>query len=541
MSGANALAGQNRATFDVKSALAESDDLRQRLHDMMNPPSIDKDELESALLVAEMADWAYDIDAALEGAQLVTKQTFSQRSDATEAEKDRAREEIIFAIEQSKYLLNQSSFYEGLLPLVATKNPLTVDENAGHLLPQLIPAQLATARIFTDGIRKRADDLGVGLLFDPRLVAYVSVLREIKADWDDRLHKKAMDATAPPQTPSTDASAGAAPVKPDANTSTTDVGFNPGNTYNPPHTVLAVTSAKKLSDTARCLIWVNHDCEIATLDEKYLKLSGTVDPITHEWHVKDRAKLETLLQAAEIGARHGVAFAEKAEIDPSVLAMIYEKAAQLRIQGDEASDLEALRNYWRCALLGNMCWQLAFAHKAQPVDLFVGPPGPAATNKPAPAPTTQASPTPAVPAATPTPAPAPTATTQASPTPAIPAATPAPAPAPATQASSTPAVPAATPAPAPAPATQASSTPAVPAATPAPAPAPVAATPAPANAPASASDANDAKIPVAPVARVEDYATAGSTPATNAAPLIGPTAPNHKPADNADGHDASFP
>jgi hypothetical protein len=71
---------------------------------------------------------------------------------------------------------------------------------------------------------------------------------------------------------------------------------------------------------------------------------------------------------AEIGARHGIAFAEKAEIDPSVLAMIYERAAHQRIQGDDASALDALRNYWRCALLGNVCWQLAHTPKAQPVD-----------------------------------------------------------------------------------------------------------------------------------------------------------------------------
>ena len=115
MNGVNALTGQNRANFDVKTALAESDDLRNRLHALMNPPAIDTGELQSAVLVAEMADWAYDIDAALEGAQLVTKQTFSQRSDATDAEKDRAREAILFANEQGKYLLSQANFYNGLL------------------------------------------------------------------------------------------------------------------------------------------------------------------------------------------------------------------------------------------------------------------------------------------------------------------------------------------------------------------------------------------------------------------------------------------
>ena len=75
MRGMNALAGQERSSFDVKAALATSDDLRTQLHNLMTPPSIDHAELQSAMLVAEMADWAFDIDALLEGSELVTKQT----------------------------------------------------------------------------------------------------------------------------------------------------------------------------------------------------------------------------------------------------------------------------------------------------------------------------------------------------------------------------------------------------------------------------------------------------------------------------------
>ncbi len=371
MNGANALAGQNRASFDVKSALAESDDLHDHLKILMNPPSIDQGTLESAVLVAEMADWAFDINASLEGAQLVTKQAFSQRSDATEEQKDRAREAILFANEQCKYLLTQADFYTGLLGHVSKDNPLTADENAAHLLPQLIPAQLATARAFTDGIR--AGDLRDGLLFDPRLVAYVNVLRQIKADWDVRLRKQESNAEAAASAPTpaasgdTNAPANSAPVKLNSNAPDSAVGFDPGDTYRPPHTVVATTDARKLTDVALCLIWVNHDCEIATLDVKYLRLSATMDPATR------RAKLDALLQMAEIGARHGIAFAEKAGIDPSVLAMIYERAAHERTQDDDASALDSLRNYWRCTLLGNVCWQLAHTPKAQVVDLGGAP------------------------------------------------------------------------------------------------------------------------------------------------------------------------
>lgn len=287
MNGANALAGQTRISFDVKAALAESNDLHDSLHTLMNPPSIDQGGLESAVLVAEMADWAYGINAALEGAQLVTKQAFSQRSDATEAEKDRAREAILFANEQCKYLLTQADFYTGLLDHISKDSPATVDENAAHLLPQLIPAQLATARSFVDGIR--AGDLRDGLLFDSRLVAYVNVLRQAKADWDAHQRKKESDAEAAANTPAATATPGAGPVKLDANAPASMVGFDPGDTYRPPHTIVATTAAaKKLSDAALCLIWVNHDCEIATLDEKYLRLSGTMDPVTHEWRLKDR-------------------------------------------------------------------------------------------------------------------------------------------------------------------------------------------------------------------------------------------------------------
>jgi len=628
MNGANALAGQTRAGFDVKAALAESDALHDQLQTLMNPPSIDHGDLQSAVLVSEMADWAYDIRASLEGAQLVTKQAFSQRTDATDAEKDRARESILFANAQCKYLITQADFYTGLLTHVAQGQPINVDVNASHLLPQLIPAQLATARGFTEGIR--ASDLRDGLLFDPRLVAYVNVLRQSKADWDARLRKKEMDSqNASDAAASSSSGTNAAPVKLNNNASAQSVGFDPGHTYEPPHTMLASNSVKKPSDPALCLIWVNNDCEIATLDEKYLRLSGTMDPATHDWHVKDRPKLDALLQMAEIGARRGISFGTKADIDPSILAMIYERAAYQRQQASDATALDSLRNFWRCALLGNMCWQLAHTHKAEAVDLSTvqngdkgktekkdgkkadatnattgdssnkttdnqpaptppastntvtvipanGSPSvsteivtPAATNSEAvvqPPPhssSTKVTQNPPPPAPTPVPSPAP------APAP-VPEPAPAPAPAPvyntddqanipvAPIASSTdvgPMPPPAnnavvTPTPAPAPVVQ---TPPAPVPTPAPVAVPVAtnvtehpAVPAP-NAPSPAPAVDESNIPVAPVARVEDYSNGGGgsgggdmPTATNAAP-IGPVAPVAPKADNADGHASSFP
>ncbi len=573
MDGVNALTGQNRANFDVKAALAESDDLRNHLHDLMNPPAIDQGELQSAVLVAEMADWAYEINAGLEGAQLVTKQTFSQRSDATDAEKDRAREAILFAIEQSKYLLSHAEFFGGLQAHVGKDNPIPVDENAAHLLPQLIPAQLATAQIFTDGIRQRASDLRDGLLFDPDLVAYVSVLRETKTDWDARQRKKEMDAQAAAATPAPDdktaPSDGKTPstdvksaVKLNSNTGSGAPVFDPGDTFKPPHTELAPTTpVKKLSDAALCLIWVNNDCEIATLDEKYLRLNGNIDPVTHEWHVTDRAKLDTLLQSAENGAREGIAFAEKAEVDSSVLSMIYERGAHLRIQTDDASALEALRQYWRCALLGNMCWQLAHTHKAQPVDLSQEPPPASGT---APAANAPAAGTPddktaktdekPVPIAKPVEKPKPPTQTASSknPTPpksaqsAPPKALPVVSdnPAPEVTAPQPPVVPIAT---------NVVETPSAPRALPVtddsvvvaptpPAPAPPALAPpkpAPVALPVVAPPTaiNEANIPVAPIAKVEDYEPVPNSSATNAPPVqVSSPIPAPPKNDNADAH-----
>ncbi len=385
MQGMEALAQDQQGAFDVKAALEVSEQLKTQLHYLMTPPPIDRAELQSAMLIAEMADWAYDISALLEGSELVTKQTFSQRSDATQAERDRAREAILSANEEARYLLGGSSFFTGLLSHLGEVNPLPANTNAMNLLPQLIPAQLAAAQIFADGIRPQADELRVGLLFDPRLAAYVNVLREETAQWNTNQRRRVNAAlnmaatnTAPTAADSTNAATASTNAVPENVTSlvaTNDapVGFDPGTAYAPPHTEVDVSSPddqqKKLSDVAQCLIWVNTDCEIATLDQKYLRLGGTVDPATREWHLKDRAKLDALLQTAQSGALEGATFAQEAEVNPSVFGMIYERAAYLQQHGDDANGLDGLRSYWRCALLGNMCWQLAHTHKAAAVDL----------------------------------------------------------------------------------------------------------------------------------------------------------------------------
>jgi hypothetical protein len=390
MRGLDALVQAEVSTFDVKAALDTSDQLQAQLHDLMTPPPIDRGELQSAMLIAEMADWAYDIQALLEGSELVTKQAFSQRSDATPAECDRARETIISANEEARYLLDGAPFYTGLLPHLGEPNPMPANTNAMNLLPQLIPAQLATARIFADGIRPQANDLRAMMLFDPRLAAYMKVLVGETAEWNAGQRRR-QNAQALSQTATNNVgNVTVGPVGTDNNapaatnsapgqvtslvaTNNAPVGFDPGTMYAPPHTEVENTNpdgaGKKLSDVAQCLIWVNTDCEIATLDQKYLRLTGATDPQTHEWHLQDRSQLDALLQLADSGALQGAAFAQEAEVNPSIFGMIYERAKYLRLHGDDTNGLAGLRNYWRCALLGNMCWQLAHTHKAAAVDL----------------------------------------------------------------------------------------------------------------------------------------------------------------------------
>jgi len=382
----------------------------------------------------------------------------------------------------------------------------------------------------------------------------VSVLRETKADWTARQRKKEADAQAAAANAAiatasgTDTKAGdkdkdgkkvdvTNAVKLNTNGAGAPV-FDPGDTFKPPHTELAPTiAAKKISDAALCLIWVNNDCEIATLDEKYLRLNGTIDQATHEWHVTDRAKLDSLLQSAEAGARQGIAFAQKAEVDPSVLAMIYERGSYLRIQTDDASALEALRQYWRCALLGNMCWQLAHAHKAQPVDLSkedapddkttdknkekdkdkdkAKPTEAAASDKdksnkdsqkkaPAPPPSNAevtVTPSPVNEAITPAPPRALPVVEDTPPNPPTPPAPPVPVPAP------------------------------TPVAAPAPAPSTAITAPAPAV-------IDESNIPVAHVAKMEDYGPVGTNPVTNVPPQTPqpPRASQAPKSDNSDGN-----
>ncbi|MBV9463984.1 MAG: hypothetical protein JO317_07120, partial [Verrucomicrobiae bacterium] len=158
---------------------------------------------------------------------------------------------------------------------------------------------------------------------------------------------------------------------------TNQVGFAPGAVYSPPKPPAPPPSAPKLSDTTRCLRWVNDYCQLSALELKYLRLGGAFDPASLQWKIQNRGALQSMLQSAEIGARRGMAMAEKVGVPAAMLGLIDENASALAASSDDEDRLEALRQYWRCALLGNLAWQLGSPAAA------VKPPEPKPEEQPA--------------------------------------------------------------------------------------------------------------------------------------------------------------
>ena len=157
------------------------------------------------------------------------------------------------------------------------------------------------------------------------------------------------------------------------------VGFVPGEVYSPPKAPPPPEPERHLSDLARCLIAVNDYCEMAALRQKYLRLGGAFDAATQDWKIQNRGALQSMLASAEQSAKRGIALANKAGIDASMLTLLYEHATRMKASEDDLKRLEALRQYWRCAMLGSFAWQLSAPQQPEP--------------RPAPAPAPAAPPT----------------------------------------------------------------------------------------------------------------------------------------------------
>jgi len=310
-------------------------------------PSIDKDELQSGMVLAQESYWLSGLTARIEGAQNFARQAFGPRTEATAEQKRLAQDLFVTAIAQVSDELGDSGFYTQVYKM-GNQEGVPVFGRAGIWLPQLIPAQLGAAEFFSLGLRARAAELRDSLLFDFRLCSYVRVLNDLKKTWEGREETKRREELA---------------AQPKVILNAEQMGFVPGKAYEPPKVPLAPPAPMSISDTARCLIWVNEYCEVSVLEQKYARLGGSFQPEIMEWQIENKAALESMLQQAEAGAKRGVVFAQRVGVDTTVLAMIYESASNLRQNSDSNLQLEALRQYWRCALLGNMCWQLGFLPK----------------------------------------------------------------------------------------------------------------------------------------------------------------------------------
>jgi hypothetical protein len=365
--------------FDYAAFDARANAIRGKMVDRLNQPSIDKNELQSALVLAEESDWISRLNARIQGAQIIARQAFDPRSDATPQQQLVAQNLLISTVKGGEYQMEDKSFYPDLYQLMASQDEVSVYNRASILWPQLLPAQLGKAEYFILGLKSRANELGGSLLFDAQLSSFVHGLKDSQMAWEQR--GRDMTRLARKEQPRV-----------------LKVGFIPGAGYSTPKPPVPPLPVNSLSDAVRCLSWVNEYCEVAILEQKYLYLDGTFDTNSSQWKVRNRIALENMLQFADLGARRGIAFAESVGADSSVLKVIYETGSNYRASEDNNIRLEALRQYWRCALLGSMCWQLSFSPRAtlQPADTAPAPKPSATpeTPKPAPGPVSSVSNTP---------------------------------------------------------------------------------------------------------------------------------------------------
>jgi hypothetical protein len=336
---------RSESHFDHVAFAERANKVRKQIAARMTRPSIDKNELQSALVLAEESDWLYKLNASVEGAQIIARQAFDTRSDSTLQQKLLAQTMLIDAVEGAEFQMADKSFYQDTYQLLVSKDEVPVYNRAAVIVPQLLPAELSRAELFTQGLKSQASTLGEGLIFDPRVSTFARVLRDAQLEWEQQ-QRETLRVEMKEQ------------PKPEK------VGFTLGKAYSPPKPAQPPIVPVNLSDAARCLNLINQYCEVALLDQKYLYLGGSFDANTLEWNVSNRLALQNMLQFAEIGARRGIILAESVGVDVSTLDLIYEVATNLRASEDNNIRLEGLRQYWRCALLGSMCWQLGYAPHA---------------------------------------------------------------------------------------------------------------------------------------------------------------------------------
>jgi len=334
-----------------------------------------QEELQNGLVAAEMADWVQGIVASLEGAQNLVYQTSGAQSQALPEQRKLAQIQLAVAVRKAEAQRDRIASFATLRDTLTAGNTVAVYDRAGLWLPQLIPAHLALGESFVLRLQKADASLADSLIYDPALTAQTLLLRDRKAAWDARENVRQIAAA-----DSAAAANAASPVQ--------NVGFNPGAAYQPPRASQEAKpkTAAALSDTEQTLRWVNDYTEMALLYDRYFQFGGSFHPRDMEWTVEDRAVLNAMLANADLAARQGIAAAASTGVDTSMLAMIYERASALRDSPLDSSRMEALRQLWRCNLLGNTAWQLASIPKAEALPSSTQPAVAPAVDHPASAP-----------------------------------------------------------------------------------------------------------------------------------------------------------
>ena len=334
-------AGQN---FDLPSLNEQAQLLRKAIADRMGMrPAFDREELVPAIIAAEQFDWLGRLQARIEGAQILARQALAPNSDATEGDRTVARVRLVTAIHQTRLLLQdqEADFYQALAGNITQKTGRPADGQAQFWTSAMVPTCLSAGEVLFRGLKDNADRFKETFVFDGRLASCARLLRDAKLWWEAQREWNQRQVL-------------------NRESASGRLGFTPGFGYqedmakstNPP-------PERNISATADCLSWINTLTEVDALRAKYLVMDGAFDSGSAQWLLRSDALLERMIQASEAGARRGIAFLNKLGVDPAPLRLIHERADGLRHSLDAVNRVEALRQYWRCSLLGSLCWQLA--------------------------------------------------------------------------------------------------------------------------------------------------------------------------------------
>lgn len=323
----------------VQPSLLKVGALRKRIAGALARTDLDQNELQSALLLAERNQWLHELDSRLEGAQFLAQQAFDSRSQATQEQKDEASFKLLSSIQEVEYLLKKEDFYSDLANVVSKKRRPPVEARLRTWLPQITPIYMSAAEFLPHGLEKFTNVEGDKLMWDDRLISQIRLLHDTREEWQKQ-SKNLVNYRQPPA--SNDA----------------QVGFVPGVAVSPIPAPSRQNSLPRLSDTAKMFDWANQYCEVVTLQRKYIGYDDLFQPGTPE--VSSKGALQNMHQIADLNAKAGISLAERGGVDPSVLILIYQKANYLKDSSDPDDLLEATQAYWRCSLLGDLCWQLGY-------------------------------------------------------------------------------------------------------------------------------------------------------------------------------------